>query len=162
HQQPRAGACRHELTMARAGAAVAADGARPAERQASWLRLFLGKPRSRHDHLDALDGLRGLAVLIVIASHLSNARLLPWPGVAGWGKGGVYLFFVLSAFLLTRALLRRPLAGFASGRLWADYALRRVLRIWPLYLVVLLASWGLTRAGVEWFYRMDAASLAGH
>ena len=34
-------------------------------------RLFLGRPRTRQQHYDALDGLRGLAVLIVIASHLS-------------------------------------------------------------------------------------------
>ena len=127
--------------------------------------LFLGQPRARRDHLDALDGLRGLAVWIVLLSHLSNYGVLELPGIglSGIGKSGVYLFFVLSAFLLTRVLMDRPLAKFADGYLWLDYALRRVLRIWPLYLVVLLVSWWLTRTGVPgWHYVMDTATLLRH
>lgn len=123
---------------------------------------FLGRPRTRADHLDALDGLRGLAVLIVLGSHLSNAGLLPTPGLAGSGKSGVYLFFVLSAFLLTRALLQRPPTAFGDGRLWADYALRRVLRIWPLYLVLLVTSWVLTATQGKWHYVLDSAALWRH
>lgn len=130
-------------------------------RMTLW-QWFLGRPRTRADHLDALDGLRGLAVLIVLASHLSNAGLLPTPGLSGSGKSGVYLFFVLSAFLLTRALLQRAPATFADGRLWADYALRRVLRIWPLYLVLLVTSWLLTRSGVQWHYVLDSAAFWRH
>ena len=137
-------------------------GADPDARGRFWC-FFLGRPRLRRDHTDALDGLRGMAVLIVLASHLSNTGLLPRPGLSGTGKSGVYLFFVLSAFLLTRALLQRPLAEFANPWRWADYALRRVLRIWPLYLFVLLLSWFLTRQGVAgWHYQMDDAALLGH
>jgi peptidoglycan/LPS O-acetylase OafA/YrhL len=128
----------------------------------NWQRLFLGPPGARLQHLDALDGLRGLAVLVVIASHLSNAGLLPQPGLAGTGKAGVYLFFVLSAFLLTRILLERPLTALADVHLWAAYALRRVLRIWPLYLLVLLLSWALTRAGLPWHYVIDDPALRAH
>jgi peptidoglycan/LPS O-acetylase OafA/YrhL len=124
---------------------------------------FLGRPGAHRTHLDALDGLRGLAVLAVIGSHLSNLGLLPTPGLSGFGKAGVYLFFVLSAFLLTQALLQRSAADFASTRLWLNYALRRVLRIWPLFLVVLFSSWMLTRAGVPgWHYRIDTPALLGH
>lgn len=127
------------------------------------LSLFLGRPRTRQRHLDALDGLRGLAVLVVIGSHLSNVGMLPRPGLSGTGKSGVYLFFVLSAYLLTRILLQRPLPALADVRHWADYALRRVLRIWPLYLFVLLLSWFLTGRGVAgWHYQMDDAALLGH
>ncbi|GIX38296.1 MAG: acyltransferase [Silanimonas sp.] len=114
----------------------------------------------------ALDGLRGLAVLIVLGSHLANAGLPVLPGVslAGTGKSGVYLFFVLSAFLLTRLLLARPPEDWRRPALWLDYALRRVLRIWPLYLVVLLASAALTSAGLApwWPYPMDPAALRQH
>lgn len=135
----------------------------PERRRPRFWSLFLGAPRTRYDHLDALDGLRGLAVLIVLGSHLSNARILPWPGLSGWGKSGVYLFFALSAFLLTRALLLRPPSGFLDARLWGNYALRRVLRIWPLYLVVLLSGWALTVSGIEgWHYRLDTPSLVRH
>jgi len=126
---------------------------------------FLDRPSSRHDHFDALDGLRGLAVLLVLASHLSNGGLdlLPGLSLSGMGKSGVYLFFVLSAFLLTRLLVARGLAGLRAPRVWADYALRRVLRIWPLYLVVLVLSWALVRAGVTgWHYAIDDAGLWRH
>lgn len=116
--------------------------------------------------LPALDGLRGLAVGIVLLSHLANAGLPVFPGLSlsGTGKSGVYLFFVLSAFLLTRLLLQRPAAEWRRGAPWADYALRRVLRIWPLYLVVLLASAALTAAGLApwWPYPMDAERLLRH
>ena len=103
--------------------------------------------------------------MIVLMSHLANAGLglLPGAGLAGTGKSGVYLFFVLSAFLLCRALLERPPAGFADARLWADYALRRVLRIWPLYLLLLLLSWALTTAAVSgWHYQIDTPALLRH
>jgi peptidoglycan/LPS O-acetylase OafA/YrhL len=130
-----------------------------------FARLFLGRPRTRQQHYDALDGLRGLAVLIVIASHLSllGFGLVPGLPVGGIGKSGVYLFFVLSAFLLTRLLLERTPAQFADARLWLAYALRRILRIWPLYLVVLAASWSVTRAGVAWWpYPLDTGAVLRH
>lgn len=133
-------------------------------RSGFW-QIFLGAPSARSGHTDALDGLRGLAVLIVIASHMAFVGLHPVPGMvlAGVGKSGVYLFFVLSAFLLTRILLRREPSGFADSRLWADYALRRVLRIWPLYLVVLLSAWGLTLGGFDnWYYQLDTGALLRH
>lgn len=124
-----------------------------------WWRLFLPDG----SRTAALDGLRGLAVLIVLASHFSNNRLLPQPGLSGAGKSGVYLFFVLSAFLLTASLLRRDLGELRSARVWIDYALRRVLRIWPLYLVVLLASWSATALGAAWWhYRIETPSLWRH
>lgn len=110
-----------------------------------------------------LDGLRGLAVLIVVASHLCNAGLLPLPGLAGAGKSGVYLFFVLSAFLLTDALLAKPVSELRRAATWLDYTFRRVLRIWPLYLVVLLFSWWADTVGVWWWhYRIDAAGFVDH
>ena len=133
---------------------------------ARWLREALGDaPATAGGHLAALDGLRGLAVLIVMASHWSNAGmgLLSFP-LSGIGKSGVYLFYVLSAFLLARLmLLRGERLGYGNARMWADYALRRVLRIWPLYLVVLLLSWLLTTQGVAgWHYQIDTRSLLRH
>ncbi len=140
--------------------------ANPTPFVARWLREALGDaPATAGGHLDALDGLRGLAVLIVIASHLSNAGmgLLPF-SMGGTGKSGVYLFYVLSAFLLMRLmLLRGARAGPGNPRMWADYALRRVLRIWPLYLVVLLPSWALTMQGYAgWHYQLDTPALLRH
>ena len=112
--------------------------------------------------LAVLDGVRGLAVLIVLASHFSSAGLFPKPALHGVGKSGVYLFFVLSAFLLTRNILRQPPTALRTLALWTDYAVRRVLRIWPLYLFVLLASWWCVRIGFPVLYAIDTGSLWRH
>ncbi|MDR6991848.1 acyltransferase [Luteimonas sp. 3794] len=116
----------------------------------------------RSGQLDVLDGLRGLAVLIVLASHFSGLGLIPRPAFHGVGKSGVYLFFVLSAYLLVRNLLRQPPGALRRADTWFDYALRRVLRIWPLYLVVLGLSWWTHSSGQTLLYPIDTASLWRH
>jgi peptidoglycan/LPS O-acetylase OafA/YrhL len=110
---------------------------------------------------DALDGLRGLAALIVVASHASGLGLPLLPGwsFAGMGKYGVYLFFVISAFLLTLQWLELPAQErmrFAPSYFW-----RRVLRIYPLYALVLLADAALARFG-GLGVRLDGAGVLGH
>ncbi|QDV05507.1 Acyltransferase family protein [Planctomycetes bacterium Poly30] len=86
--------------------------------------------------------MRGLAVLLVLASHASNAGidLVPpsWIGglrAAGLGRPGVFLFFVLSSFLLTGQLLAR-IDG-AEPICWRRFAARRLLRIMPAYALTL-------------------------
>jgi len=108
--------------------------------------FFLRKTSTAQLQLDALDGLRGVAVLIVVLSHLNNAKLFLIPGIdfRGTGKYGVFLFFVLSAFLLTRPLLGAS-SPLADVRGWARYALRRALRVLPLYWLVLTVNWAVTR-----------------
>ena len=94
----------------------------------------------------ALDGLRGLAVLIVMLSHMSIAgvNLLPALDFRGAGKYGVYLFFVLSSFLLTSQFLRMPATSEwrrpSSWRYWIGYALRRICRIYPMFGLALLVA----------------------
>jgi peptidoglycan/LPS O-acetylase OafA/YrhL len=86
-------------------------------------------------HHAALDGLRGVAVLLVLAFHFLHVdgeggaveRVLLATSRAGWA--GVDLFFVLSGFLITGILLD---ARGGKGYFRAFYA-RRVLRIFPLY-----------------------------
>lgn len=71
---------------------------------------------------EGADGIRGLACLIVICVH-GSAFFFPDTGhyLAGTGKIGVWLFFVLSAFLLTSKFIR---SGFAA-RLVVGYAVGR-------------------------------------
>lgn len=126
------------------------------------MKSALEQPTPGPVHLDVLDGLRGLAVLIVLASHFSSAGLFPRPALHGVGKSGVYLFFVLSAYLLTRNLLRQPPGALWQGWTWLDYAVRRVLRIWPLYLVVLGASWLALYMGHPVLYAIDTPALWRH
>lgn len=84
-----------------------------------------------------LHGLRGIAVLVVIASHLGNGKLwlLPFTHDRS-GKVGVWVFFVLSAYLLTRKLVA-SIRSDGVGSI-APYLVHRVFRIFPLYLFVLL------------------------
>ena len=90
--------------------------------------------------------MRGLAVLLVVLSHAAHKKLYALPGLdfAGIGKAGVFLFFVLSAFLLTRVFLRLRVPALGELRVWANYAVRRILRIFPLFGLVLLLSWLVT------------------
>jgi peptidoglycan/LPS O-acetylase OafA/YrhL len=95
----------------------------------------------RRFQLDSLDGLRGLAVLIVFLSHTSNGKtfLLPFADLSGTGKMGVYLFFVLSAFLLTNQFTRSGEEAL-SKKFLGHYFLRRFVRIYPLYFLYLLLA----------------------
>ena len=75
-----------------------------------------------------LDGLRGLAILLVVAGHVIHHNF----GVAAGGSLaglGVLLFFVLSGFLIT-GLLDREKAQTGSVALSTFY-LRRMLRLFP-------------------------------
>src|SRR3546814_15169046 len=69
------------------------------------LSPFSDPDRKRSSHGDSdfsIDGLRGLAMLVVVASH-TNAF-----GMAGQGSIGVLLFFVLSGYVLTMLFVDRP------------------------------------------------------
>lgn len=92
---------------------------------------------STHVRVAQLDGLRGLAVFLVLASHASNAGIDLAPGLraGGLGRPGVFLFFVLSSFLLSSQLFARERAGASIH--WGRFALRRLLRVMPAYLFAL-------------------------
>jgi peptidoglycan/LPS O-acetylase OafA/YrhL len=79
-------------------------------------------------HFPQLDGLRGLAILLVIASHVLHYDFgLGAPG--SLGGLGVLLFFVLSGFLITGLLDREMLQTGGIGL--STFYLRRVLRLFP-------------------------------
>ncbi|MEK0450589.1 MAG: hypothetical protein RL088_2857 [Verrucomicrobiota bacterium] len=82
-----------------------------------------------------LDGLRGIAVLVVFLSHSSGfrQRLTPWTSFHGTGHLGVYLFFVLSGFLLTWSLLAARRINFTG------FYMRRFFRIAPLFYLIVTA-----------------------
>lgn len=90
-------------------------------------------------HFPALDGLRALAILLVIPHNVYlfdsiHGWLVPfaWISAAGWV--GVQLFFVLSGFLITRNLLDSR----GAPNYYSAFFGRRVLRIFPLYFLVLI------------------------
>lgn len=89
--------------------------------------------------MDSLDGLRGFAALIVVFSHTSNSGMLfiPFLDLRGIGKSGVFLFFLLSSFLLTLPLLQKG-KEVLSFPVMSHYWQRRFFRIYPLYTLYLL------------------------
>ncbi|MBC7782332.1 MAG: acyltransferase [Burkholderiales bacterium] len=93
------------------------------------------------NHMPQLDGVRGLAVLMVIWWHFMPASAKQG-SVAPWGAMGVGLFFTLSGFLITRILLNCRLKieeqKSTVGAMMRQFYIRRFLRIFPLYYGVLL------------------------
>ncbi len=92
--------------------------------------------------LPALDGLRGVAAMMVLIAHAfqrvnqaPNWFLAP---IERGGLGGVILFFSLSGFLLYLPWLRSEVEGMPAPE-FRTYAIRRCLRIMPAYYMSVLA-----------------------
>jgi peptidoglycan/LPS O-acetylase OafA/YrhL len=90
-------------------------------------------------HIPSLDGIRGLAALMVFLSHGAFPDLIP-------GGFGVTIFFFLSGYLIT-TLLRREYES-TGGISLRNFYLRRVYRILPPMYIVLTAAVLLDVAGV--------------
>ncbi len=86
-------------------------------------------------HFSVLDSIRGLAFLLVLFSHVGNARNFLTRGI---GQFGVWLFFMLSAFLLSYPFFAQPTTIGQAGRLKA-YFIKRFLRIFPPLALALVA-----------------------
>jgi peptidoglycan/LPS O-acetylase OafA/YrhL len=120
-------------------------------------------PLSASRHFKAIDGLRGIAVLLVMLHHfyrpVANAggvvsQLVRKPGGVGWC--GVDLFFVLSGFLITGILLDSK----HTERYFRTFYIRRTLRIFPLYYGVLAAFFLVVP--LFWKYGPGEALVAAH
>ena len=98
-------------------------------------------PLSRQ-HIGALDGVRGVAVLLVIMYHMGSSmvyefkfdNLLVYYG-ARFSWVGVDLFFVLSGFLITGILYDSK----GTEKYFTKFYARRSLRIFPLYYLALIS-----------------------
>ena len=122
--------------------------------------LAVRRRGSATTHDPALDGLRGLAAMAVVFSHASNANMgvIYAVPLGGLGRVAVWLFFVLSAFLLTRQALVALRAG--DYLTWLrSYAARRFLRIYPLLCVALTLDLVLGRISPQDTFR---TVLFGH
>lgn len=95
-----------------------------------------------------IDGLRAIAVLLVIFHHLGD-----WGGLSG-GFAGVDVFFVISGFLITSIVKSELEAGQFSI---AGFYKKRVIRLVPAYFLILLVT---TAAALLWMLPAELLAYA--
>ena len=80
--------------------------------------------RSPLQRIDEIDGLRALAMTGVVAQHC---------GLAPFGWTGVWLFFVISGYVISRNFMQRDYDGGTWKAEYGRFMLRRFFRIVPVY-----------------------------
>ena len=103
--------------------------------------IFAKRP-STGDNIISLDGLRGIAAIMVVADHT-------WGRCTGLGAGGVWLFMSLSGFLLARPFVLQPERA-KSVSYWLSFFRRRMQRILPAYYLYIIIIF-------VFHFRFDAA-----
>lgn len=111
----------------------------------------------------SLDGIRGIAILLVFLSHASgrDQSLIWFLDFHGIGQVGVYLFFVLSGFLLADNLIAE---NNRHGRIsLSHYFTRRFFRIAPLYFFVVTVTFLIQQFnGIQLSYLHVRGGLIGY
>ncbi len=91
-----------------------------------FLNDITSKNPSSGNNYSALDGVRGLAALLVLGDHSG------FPGLEGAGSVGVVIFFCLSGFLLTMPFAHSP-DKISNSKYVKHYFMRRLKRIVPMF-----------------------------
>ncbi|HEY4246479.1 MAG TPA: acyltransferase [Lacunisphaera sp.] len=99
--------------------------------------------KQQNPRFPVLDTIRGFAFLLVLFAHIGQARGFP---SIGMGQFGVWIFFVLSAFLLSYPFFSQP-STLGQPQVLGVYCIRRFLRIFPPLALALVAfhflrAWG--------------------
>lgn len=85
-----------------------------------------------------LEGLRGLAVTLVLVSHFVIISHFPKLIFLKFGFWGVNIFFVLSGFLITQILLKGIYDIKKPFQILRNFYLKRTLRIFPIYYLTII------------------------
>ncbi|NEH51215.1 acyltransferase family protein [Rhizobium leguminosarum] len=89
---------------------------------------------SRPDYIPSLDGLRGVAALLVVGAHIGLIFPITAPHLVTMGDEAVGLFFALSGFLMAHLYGSRPV----TKENVLDFLVSRFARIYPVYLVAVV------------------------
>lgn len=115
---------------------------------------------SRKDYMPTLDGVRAVACLLVLVSHVIHMNANGAEGLyvlsAQFGTAGVELFFALSGFLIGSLYIRQDF----SGRNVGHYTIARIARIVPCYYIALTVAFILSVLIPGFQYTMDPVTLA--
>lgn len=105
------------------------------------------------DRLGVLDGMRGVAVLLVLWYHIWEISWLPAP--APWlqwipetGFIGVHLFFYLSGFVIVYPFVLAQVHG-EPAPTWGHFVWRRFLKIAPSYLLSIAVAYAIGYTALE-------------
>lgn len=96
-------------------------------------------PRAPSEHFPVLDGVRAVSILAVLWTHLMPFHIAGIPLNESLGMFGMALFFILSGYLITGQLLKRPPVS--------SFLARRLLRVVPAAWIALTVVW--------WFKPVD-------
>ena len=135
--------------------------------------LFVVPREQRTDRNQGIDALRGISILLVVLHHLGIRLPLKRTVLAGFvparvlsalnwnGYEAVFVFFVVSGFLITRRALERSDGPAPLARIdVADFYRRRFARIAPCLLALLVALAVLDRLGfADYVITRDGQSL---
>src|SRR5688572_15855538 len=91
--------------------------------------LYLKSPSASGGHIPSLDGLRAVSIFAVLLTHFA------WP--KGPGGYGVFLFFIISGFLITRLLFAEQRLRPVSLR---AFYIRRFFRLYPALVAFVLVA----------------------
>jgi peptidoglycan/LPS O-acetylase OafA/YrhL len=112
--------------------------------------IIAAQKAPRASRLDQVDSLRAFAMAAVIAQH---------SGIFPCGWIGVWLFYVISGFVVTKTLLDTDVAKPKSERL-SHFYIRRSARIWPIYFLMIVAGLLISAHSVGHFEWRPFLSLA--
>ena len=104
--------------------------------------------------IPSLNGIRAICIIIVIGSHMRNSANFPKELTNSWGylfdgSTGVSVFFVLSGFLITYLLIQEEEKNGSISL--KNFFIRRTLRIFPVYYLVLFTYFILQQFNVLQF-----------
>ncbi|MBL9116064.1 MAG: acyltransferase [Verrucomicrobiaceae bacterium] len=116
------------------------------------------KSHEGQQDLPGLTGLRGIAALVVFLAHNRYQDLLPGVSKGAlwleWHDLAVDLFFMLSGLVMAHVYAGK--LKFSSAESWRSYAVARIARILPLYLVTTLAALAIYCLGSLWLGKWPA------
>jgi len=104
------------------------------------------------DRLGVLDGMRGIAVLLVLWFHIWELSWKPAPFrwmefIPETGFIGVHMFFFLSGFVISYPFIRALVRG-TDPPSWRHFYYRRFIKIVPSYLLSIVVAYGIGYAAI--------------
>jgi len=112
-------------------------------------------PRAQYGYIPGLNGIRALAVLIVVIAHMGLSHIVP-------GGFGVTVFFFVSGFLITRLLIAEHDKNGNIGL--KQFYIRRLIRLYPALLFMVFGTvlaYGLLGWGGPMFGELFSAVFYG-